>query len=57
MAEIRVGGKVQLITGSPVMVVDNMEKINGVMMVWCSWFDEKKIAKKVTYPLTSLKAV
>jgi uncharacterized protein YodC (DUF2158 family) len=57
MAAIRVGGKVQLITGGPIMAVDSMEEINGVMTVWCSWFDEKNKEKKATYPLTSLKAV
>ncbi len=53
MAAIRVGGKVQLITGGPVMAVDSMEEINGVVTIWCSWFDEKK----ATYPITSLKPI
>jgi uncharacterized protein YodC (DUF2158 family) len=53
---MQAGDTVVLKSGSPVMTVNQVATMNGIMSAWCVWFDGKKEAR-ATFPITSLKPI
>ena len=52
MAEaLIVGDTVRLKSGSPNMTVESLEPIEGVVMVHCVWFDDKKQPQRQIFPV------
>ena len=60
MADIKIGDTVEPKAGGPMMTVEKLEEVYGVMTVWCQWFEEAKGPKKSTtsaFPLSALKRI
>lgn len=53
--EIKIGDVIRLKSGGPRMTVSEVdEDSGGTMSVWCEWFDEKNVAQRGTFSLTSV---
>lgn len=56
---IQKGDTVRLKSGGPKMVVDDIGEgdwgTSGETRVWCEWFDEKNIAQRKDFALTSVE--
>lgn len=52
--QIKIGDVVQLKSGGPKMVVDNVRDDLGTLTAWCSWFSADK-KEESRFPVTSLK--
>jgi uncharacterized protein YodC (DUF2158 family) len=51
---LKVGDRVQLKSGSPVMKIARINDVNGVLKAWCDWFNGIK-KDHTAFPLASLK--
>lgn len=54
MPEFQPGDVVQLKSGGPKMTVDRVAEFNGVLNVWCEWFEGTN-QKVGHFPVTSLE--
>jgi uncharacterized protein YodC (DUF2158 family) len=55
MDEVKIGEVVMLNSGGPEMTVVATEKIDGVEMISCEWFDKEKKVRRHGFPIMSLK--
>lgn len=49
MADFKVGDTAQLNSGGPVMTVTEISEENGIIKVFCTWFDDKGNQKYASF--------